>query len=342
MRELGYMVEFSSIKDYYPRKVTNMDICNFVKGKQLDIAFMAFHHSISELGLCSTEERQKVVKLVKAHCNYLVWLDTADSTGTCLFDVMPYVDKYLKKQLLKNTSDYARPIWGNRTFCEYYHNTGMCSDAKPELRDYPVLDIKYKDKLGVSWNIALSDLYARGIFSRLTFRSFREPKREFIEYGKRSIDVHYRGSLANGIAAFQRKLTMELLKAIKDVRTPDYSKNVRGRLYQEEMRDSKAVISPYGWGEVCYRDFEAFCYGATLIKPSMNHCVTYPDLFKENITYVPISWDFSDAQLACHNIKALESQYMEIAETAKKIYDYYRKDPRSKKEFAQHIISQLN
>lgn len=31
----------------------------------------------------------------------LVWLDTADSTGTCMFDVMPYVDLYFKKQLLK-------------------------------------------------------------------------------------------------------------------------------------------------------------------------------------------------------------------------------------------------
>lgn len=51
----------------------------------------------------------------------LVWLDTADSTGTCMFDVMPYVDLYFKKQLLKNTEDYCRDVYGTRTFCVWNH-----------------------------------------------------------------------------------------------------------------------------------------------------------------------------------------------------------------------------
>ena len=30
------------------------------------------------------------------------------------------------------------------------------------------------------------------------------------------------------------------------------------------------MLSPFGWGEICYRDFEAALNGMLLIKPDMN------------------------------------------------------------------------
>jgi spore maturation protein CgeB len=54
------------------------------------------------------------------------------------------------------------------------------------------------------------------------------------------------------------------------------------------------VLSPFGWGEVCIRDYEAVACGAMLIKPDMSHVHTNPDIFRANETYVPVKWDFSD------------------------------------------------
>ena len=49
-----------------------------------------------------------------------------------------------------------------------------------------------------------------------------------------------------------------------------------------------------GYGEVCWRDFEAILYGSLLVKPDMSHVETTPQIFEPFKTYVPVTWDFSD------------------------------------------------
>ena len=53
-------------------------------------------------------------------------------------------------------------------------------------------------------------------------------------------------------------------------------------------------MSPFGYGEIAWRDYEAVMCGALLLKPDMSHCETDPSIFIPNETYVPIKWDFSD------------------------------------------------
>jgi hypothetical protein len=83
--------------------------------------------------------------------------------------------------------------------------------------------------------------------------------------------------------------------------------------YLKELRDSKISISPYGWGEVCYRDFESLIAGALLIKPAMSHLVTYPNVYLPNETYIPVSWDLSDLKEKLELIQANYSQHQQIA-----------------------------
>ena len=61
-----------------------------------------------------------------------------------------------------------------------------------------------------------------------------------------------------------------------------------------EMQDSKLCFSPFGYGELCWRDVEAFASGAVLVKPDMSHLETSPNMYVANETYFPIKWDFSD------------------------------------------------
>jgi hypothetical protein len=60
------------------------------------------------------------------------------------------------------------------------------------------------------------------------------------------------------------------------------------------LKDSLIAVSPFGYGEICYRDFEIILSGALLFKASMDHLVTYPDIYRDQETYVSFLWDFSD------------------------------------------------
>ena len=64
--------------------------------------------------------------------------------------------------------------------------------------------------------------------------------------------------------------------------------------YLAELGRSKMCFSPFGYGEVCWRDFEAMMTGSLLLKPDVRHLVTDPDVFIPGETYIPIAWDFSD------------------------------------------------
>jgi len=66
--------------------------------------------------------------------------------------------------------------------------------------------------------------------------------------------------------------------------------------YAEEMLASKICVSPFGYGEICWRDFEAVAYGCLLFKPDMAHVRTRPDIYRPFETFVPVAWDFSDLE----------------------------------------------
>ena len=67
-----------------------------------------------------------------------------------------------------------------------------------------------------------------------------------------------------------------------------------------------AVLSPFGYGEICFRDFEAVLSGALLLKPDCGHLETWPDIYGEG-TYVPLDWMASD--LHFKSAEVLEDRY---------------------------------
>ena len=69
---------------------------------------------------------------------------------------------------------------------------------------------------------------------------------------------------------------------------------VSRRRYFEELSTSKAVISPFGYGEITLKDFEVFLTGGILIKPDMSGIETWPDLFRGGQTMLAHDWDLTD------------------------------------------------
>lgn len=107
----------------------------------------------------------------------------------------------------------------------------------------------------------------------------------------------------------------------------------------EELKHSKSIASPFGWGECCLRDFEAFYNRAILLKPSMEHCVTYPDLYKPFETYIPINWDFSDFENIIKEVQIGKYDYVAI--NGQQNYQKYRIGINARKLFAEHVVDQL-
>jgi len=64
--------------------------------------------------------------------------------------------------------------------------------------------------------------------------------------------------------------------------------------YLREMTRVKTVVSPWGWGEPCHRDYEAWLLGAVLIKPNTDFVEAWPDTYRSGEFYVPCAVDFSD------------------------------------------------
>jgi hypothetical protein len=92
-----------------------------------------------------------------------------------------------------------------------------------------------------------------------------------------------------------RRPAVEVLRSLEDRRAILLP---QGRVpqdqYAREMKESRICVSPFGYGEICWRDFEAIAYGCLLFKPSMDHVESRPDIFRPFETYVPLAWDFSD------------------------------------------------
>lgn len=344
-KKLGYKIEYQSLVDYLPifsgkfQKKLEQKAVKSACRKKHDIVMMAFHHSTSDFCMNLTDEqRAAALKQIKHNCNMLIWLDTADSTGTCMFDVLPHVDLYFKKQMLKDTSLYCREIYGARLFCEYYHNLLGQDDDTVTARKYPAARKEYIHKLRVAWNVGLGDLYAITPL-KLVAHPFSITEPEFISPDTdKPLDVQYRGSGYSPLAGYPRSESRRLLQEMDSISYPDVTKKIPKDEYIREGHSAKSILSPFGWGEICGRDFEAFVYGGCMIKQSMEDFVTYPDLYRPMETYVPLKWDFSDfkEKLA----KAASPEYKAIAQNAQKAYRHFF-TPEGRMDFARHIINEL-
>ncbi len=90
------------------------------------------------------------------------------------------------------------------------------------------------------------------------------------------------------------------------------------------MKKSKVGLSPFGMGELCYRDLELIQWGCLLIKPDMSKVITEPDFFKPMETYVPVKPDWSDLNKTIEKVLANFKDYEYIIHNARqKVVEMY-------------------
>jgi hypothetical protein len=78
--------------------------------------------------------------------------------------------------------------------------------------------------------------------------------------------------------------------------------------------------------------------GSLLVKPSVAHLQTWPPLFEEGKTYMPVKWDYSDLLKVLNSVDDRWSDYAEIASHAQSQFiEYYH----SAEIFINHFKKQL-
>jgi hypothetical protein len=90
--------------------------------------------------------------------------------------------------------------------------------------------------------------------------------------------------------------------------------------YVHQLLSSKIIVSPYGYGETCFRDWEAIFAGALLIKPSIDHIEGFP-------FHVPCKPDFSDlAEVVALSLERLNSREPELLDSMRetRVREIYR------------------
>lgn len=224
----------------------------------------------------------------------LVYLDLGDSSGLLRSEAVALVDAYWKPFLLCDRMQYTQPQYGGRAYTDYYRHVSHVVDPEP-LYSTPIRAEEI-GKLRVSWNMGIAGQgflasRLRAIFSRLSVPPIYEPPiRPQQLGGPRPIEVSCRinTNYRRPTVAHQRRATRDMLGA----RVPIDRLSLRE--YFRELAASRIVISPFGWGEFAYRDFETFLAGAALLKPTMDHLQTYPDYYRAGETMIAVSWDLAD------------------------------------------------
>lgn len=231
----------------------------------------------------------------------LAYFDDNDGSEILYGETVPFFDRYYKKQVFRDRALYARTFYGNRIFADYYHRAcGVEEEDVPP--PFPTIaHPEHTDRIRLTWNLAIGGYPLSGLRQKtahLAWRALGVPGLRLHARPYRRTEPPARPPIAACHARFgaggyrtsvgyQRRLFLDLVAGDPRFR----SGRVPRREYQREIRQVQAVLSPFGWGEVCFRDVEAVMNGAVMVKPDMAHLETWPDLYRPEETYVPVPWD---------------------------------------------------
>ena len=272
-----------------------------------------------------------------------LYFDTTDSSGTIQSEVLPYVDKYFKNQLLEDKQKYRKQIYSGRIWSDYYHKTANIHDEIGEALDTPVSKNDLQ-KLRISWNSGLSDYSIFGPWKIALHERYRIPF--LLRYPKattspsarrpKALSARFGATYSRATVRYQREQIRQLLgKKLSTDKLGRYA-------YMKELRRSKIVLAPFGWGEITLKDFEVFLTGGLLLKPSMNHIQTWPDFFQDGSTYLSHNWNLDDLEEKIDWAIKNTNTRIEIARTGQQIYTEHTSGPNAGELFAKRITEVLS
>lgn len=228
--------------------------------------------------------------------------------------VEPFVRYYLKKSLFKERETHRTVFLGDTNLEDYVART-FGQDIAPVDHGVPAAILP---RLRLSPNFFTAPQY---LHQFLTSESPPDTKREF--------GIHARMDLTTDVRRYPREQAFERVRDVPGhhIVVDSSDDPLPWAAYLKEMQASAVCLSPFGYGELCWRDIEAILTGAVLVKPDMSHLDTLPDLYAAGETYLPVRWDFSDLAEVVAPVMADDTQRRGIALTAwTRLHTYLRED----------------
>lgn len=248
-------------------------------------------------------ERIPLLESIKNNYKKIIFFDDLDGSEIQFFEYFNFFDLYFKKQIYADKSMYLKNFIGNKFFTDYYAvNFGIHPQKQSNYKGEFLGKIDELEKIKVSWNLGIgnySNINGRSInhiynlfgknglhylFKALT--KFKVPK----EKPMLKCQARFSYNPQRGHIDFQRKLFLEITSKEDHF----ISGRINSKQYSQELKKVSAVLSPFGYGEICFRDFEAILNGSVLVKPDMSHINTWPNIYLPNETYVPVNWNGND------------------------------------------------
>ena len=276
----------------------------------------------------------------------IIHFDFGDGNQSPFFGILPYVDLYLKQYLSRDVTDYDKRFLGASQFIEYLVNKGIVENSIQSEIWTNLFQSKipkaHANKLILGWNFALWKrmIYLAEGRKRIVTLGFNtlptlalstvkegvDRLRSTFGLKNECIDVYCRANLYKGWTKTHREMTIEMLNRLPSKYNVLSSiQRVSLGEYYREMERSKIFVSPSGWCEYTPKDYEAMLFKTLLIKPSVEHIVTEPDVLIPDETYVPVKWDMSDLNEKCEYYLNHEKERLRIADRAfEVISSYYR------------------
>ncbi|EKB49142.1 hypothetical protein [Cecembia lonarensis] len=266
----------------------------------------------------------------------IVLFDGFDTSGIPNFEDYIYLDKVWKKQIFKDKS--------------FYLTATNDTAVRPWLNNQePLLYEKYQkathqdlEKLLIGWNIGLCSYinFNYGFLNR--FKNFHNYKvlKEFNFNLIKRYSFSFRGekNYSNNKISSQRNKLYDILTTI-DLEESIIGGKVSKSEYLRELELSKISVSPFGWGEICHRDFESMYSQAILFKPDVSHLETFPNFFINNETYIPLRWDLSDTE---QKISTCLKDYECYQDIIKNAYDTFKMYHYDDLLFVNHFIKLID
>jgi hypothetical protein len=247
---------------------------------------------------------------------YFDWFAPTDLRYAEALD--PHIAAYVKKQILKDRQSYGGVTLGDTNLTDHYARRFKID--MPETR-FPIPS-GFFDKLVLGPSFEYSPVIVRNLA--------KEPN-----YGGRTIDLHAR--IATKGSDWYSEMRREAFARTEEL-DGAFKVAFRGwvstREYFAELRNSKLCFSPFGYGEVCWRDFEAMSTGALLLKPDMSHLKLAGDFFRPYETYVPLKWDFGNFRQKVEHYVHHASEREAIARNAFEMLAQAYRDKRFLRDIA--------
>ncbi len=218
----------------------------------------------------------------------LAYFDGGDDLCIHWTAVLEYVDLYVKRHAFRDRSLYLKDHVGSTNLTDYVFRTHGAAALDGDSSQSGMVRPEHLPKIILGLTFGMDEWALR--LHQETPKASLARERPHDVVCRADVPSNWMGYLRRPIGPVMERLRAKGLKVI----TPE--KRVSREEFYQEMASAKIYISPFGYGEICGRDYECVIYGCLLIKPDMGHAEAYPDIYRPYETYVPVRWDYSDLE----------------------------------------------